>query len=240
VASDISEIYNRYREAGFGSYAAPIHSKRLNRDFHLNYGDLLPRNRDAAILDIGCGPGHFLFWLKGLGYENIHGVDLTRSAVEHCHAHGLQNVECISGLQPFLEPRPSSFDLVTMNDVIEHFPRDQVIPTLSLVKSCLRKDGRIIIKTLNMANPGGRYLRYADFTHWLGFTETSLRQVLIAAGFSNASVRAYGIPIHSFKTVLRVSAQWVWNCLLALVLLIDLGTDRPSIKSKLILAVGSA
>jgi hypothetical protein len=39
-----------------------------------------------------------------------------------------------------------------------------------------------------MANVLGNYSRYADLTHQAGYTETSLRQLLLSAGFARADV----------------------------------------------------
>ena len=47
-----------------------------------NYKAFLPEDRNAAILDIGCGPGDFVRYLHGLGYRNITAVDIDEAAVD--------------------------------------------------------------------------------------------------------------------------------------------------------------
>jgi 2-polyprenyl-3-methyl-5-hydroxy-6-metoxy-1,4-benzoquinol methylase len=237
--SSLREVYDSYASSGLGSYSIPLHSKSLLEDHQLNYHQLLPANRDARVLDIGCGTGHFLFWLRELGYLNVLGVDVSEVAVEHCRAHGVEHVELIGNLGSFLESHPAQFDVVTMNDVIEHIPHGDMMNVLASVRESLAPGGRLIVKTLNMANPGGLYLRYADFTHLVGFTETSLRQVLLAVGFVKVEVTPYKIQTHTAKRRLWVTAQGLWRRYLKLLLLLELGADRPTILSKTLLAVAA-
>ena len=58
---------------------------------------VLPQDKSAKILDIGCGMGQMLHALRVLGYENVYGVDISDEAVEHCRALGL-NVEKVIDL----------------------------------------------------------------------------------------------------------------------------------------------
>jgi 2-polyprenyl-3-methyl-5-hydroxy-6-metoxy-1,4-benzoquinol methylase len=48
----------------------------------------LPENREAKILDIGCGFGLFLSKIKELGYTNVSGVDIDVDAVNFCKEKG--------------------------------------------------------------------------------------------------------------------------------------------------------
>ncbi len=53
----------------------------------------------------------------------------------------------------------------------------------------LDKDGVIIIRVPNMEHPlRASYHLYQDFTHETGFTRSSLKQCLFAAGFGDISV----------------------------------------------------
>jgi SAM-dependent methyltransferase len=52
------------------------------------------------------------------------------------------------------------------------------------VRESLKDGGRVVIRTPNMANILGMYSRYMDLTHYHGYTELSLRQLLREAGFS--------------------------------------------------------
>ena len=50
--------------------------------YELNFGKYLPAKMDARILEIGCGGGHFLYFLKKKGYTNYLGIDISSEAIE--------------------------------------------------------------------------------------------------------------------------------------------------------------
>ena len=58
-----------------------------------------------------------------------------------------------------------------------------------MVNNSLNKQGTVVIRVPNMANPFSLGSRYSDTTHEIGFTEASLRQVLKIEGFE--SIRFY-------------------------------------------------
>src|SRR5450756_98215 len=50
--------------------------------FERNYSLLLPTDRNSFILDIGCGAGQFLYFLRRRGYLNLFGVDTSAPMLE--------------------------------------------------------------------------------------------------------------------------------------------------------------
>lgn len=185
---------------------------RYTNYFRKNYGKYLPANKKVSILEIGCGTGHFLTFLKGLGYTNVIGVDLSPVNVEICKKHGL-NVQLVEGFS-YLEATETKFDLVVMNDVIEHIPKDRVIPSLKIIFRNLGDHGTLIIKTLNMANPISLDTLYCDFTHWWGYTEKSLTFVCLEAGFQK--VRTANLVIFPnivfIDQCFRLVYKWLHVC----------------------------
>jgi len=76
-----------------------------------------------------------------------------------------------------------------MFHVIEHVAKRQAVPFLNAVRKALAPGGVLLLETPNMANPFlGLTFRYADFTHEVGYTETSIHYVLQAAGFHDITV----------------------------------------------------
>jgi SAM-dependent methyltransferase len=149
---------------------------------------VLPSDRSAAILDIGCGLGQVLAELRKAGYSAACGVDISQEAVTQCLALGL-NVEEIASIPEYCAASATRFDLVIMSHVLEHLPKDEIIDTLWLVREKLMKPGAaLFIATPNAQANTGAYWAYEDFTHNVIFTAGSLIFVLRAAGFNSVEI----------------------------------------------------
>lgn len=146
---------------------------------------LLPRNRESRIVDIGMGYGHLLRYLLDNGYLYVGGIDsspqLVKLVREYLHG-GPDFIELVQAFE-FLMNNKEMFDVITIYDVIEHIPLDEIEQTVCAIHNALKQGGRVIIRTPNMANILGTYSRYMDITHVHGFTEFSLQQLLQNAGF---------------------------------------------------------
>lgn len=196
VASlDVHQAYAHYLSTHFGGdIREGDESFALQeRYFRKNYLPHLPQRRDARIVDLGCGLGHFLFFLQRAGYANILGVDVGRQCIEFCQSRGFPVVE--EEIASHLDQHPERADAFILNDVLEHQTKDQMWVLLELMRERLVPGGVALIKVPNVAHPLlGASSRYLDITHELGFTENSLEQVLLMAGF--ADVRVFGPDIY--------------------------------------------
>lgn len=166
------------------------------RYFRTNYLHFLPTDRQTPVLDIGCGLGHFLYFLKMEGFTNRTAVDMCAEALEQCVARELvtRDRAVHADARMYLQSQKSTFGAIVMNDVIEHIEKQAIIPMLAASKDALRPGGVLIIKTFNAANPVvGSSSRYLDFTHTVGFTEESLRFVCYNAGFTNVVIHSQNI-----------------------------------------------
>ena len=146
----------------------------------------LPSDKKAKILDLGCGWGHQLLALWHAGYHRIEGVDLVAEQVETCNegAAGRFQVHCIGGIE-VLSDKIDVYDLVILNDVIEHVPVPEAVPLLRAVFQALVPGGCVVLRTPNMSTILAMYSRYIDLTHLTGYTEFSIQQLLDQAGFED-------------------------------------------------------
>ena len=175
----------------------------------------LPRDRDAAILDLGCGYGKNLMVLQELGYANCCGVDLSREQVEYAHQHlGLAGVECADALQ-WLDGREDTFEAILVMDVLEHLPLSDLMDLGSKVRAALKPGGVLLVQTPNGMSPLNPFA-YGDLTHVRAFTAQSLRQFFLHSGLEPVAYREaleHSHNIRSFvkraiwKTVLRPAVQ---------------------------------
>ena len=169
--------------------------------FDLMYREILPKEKDAAILDFGCGTGHFLFFLKCNGYQNITGIDRSAQQIEYCRKHVHDCVQVVDGLE-FLANQHDTYDAISAHDVLEHFSKDQTLSFLDLVYQGIKPGGLLILRVPNMSNPFSLDSRYNDFTHETGFTSKNLVQLLSTVGFKDIQVLPQKIAIRSFRNFL--------------------------------------
>ena len=95
--------------------------------------------RDLRILDIGCGAGGMLSFLRR--YGTAAGVDASPEAVEMA---GREGADVRVGMLPADIPfAPGSFDVVTLLDVLEHVEADSA--ALDTIRALLRPGGHLIV-----------------------------------------------------------------------------------------------
>lgn len=171
--------------------------------FELNYKKFIPSLKKAKILDVGCGAGHFLYYLEKKRFTDFLGIDISPQQVDFCRENVTQRVKEADAFE-FLQAQENAFDAIVANDLLEHIPKEETIPFMKLVHTALRDKGIFLVRTPNMGNPFSVYPRYKDFTHEAGFTDRSLYQVFWTAGFRDIQILPYrNYPLGSLKRVLE-------------------------------------
>lgn len=148
----------------------------------------LPDDRDARILDVACGEGALLSYLRSRGYRNLEGFDISRENVRICHRLGLPFVAERDLTRLPCEPASGAYDLIFAMDVIEHIPKDSAAGVLEALRLRLKREGSLVIQTPNMGYLLAQFYRYGDLTHEFGVNENSMVDLLVAAGFSDTSI----------------------------------------------------
>lgn len=169
--------------------------------FDLDFGNFLPLNKNAKILDIGCGTGHFLHFLMEKGYTNHFGIDMSQSQIKFCKKFITRCCETSDAFE-YLKNKSEVYSIISVNDVLEHIPKEKVIMFLEMIYLALKRDAKLFLKLPNMSNPFALNNRYSDFTHECGFTEKSIYQVLYLAGFRKIMIKAPKISLKSIKNAL--------------------------------------
>jgi 2-polyprenyl-3-methyl-5-hydroxy-6-metoxy-1,4-benzoquinol methylase len=168
------------------------HRKRPTpMQYRARYGWLLrfAPNQAARILDIGCGAGEIIEFFLQNGYQNVWGVDASESEVALARQRIGDRAHLLDA-NSFLTENDEPFDLVIMNAVIEHFPLEAAHRVLNSISLHLSAEGRLVIRTINCANPLSLYRRYVDITHVIGFTPESITQLLLLSGLEVEGVYA--------------------------------------------------
>jgi len=147
--------------------------------------------RNKRVLDVGCATGYIAKELKNQGCEVV-GLDISPEAVQAagqiCDQAFVADVQ--SGLPD--EIKKSSFDYITLSDVLEHLTNPQ--QALQNLSPYLKPAGQLLISTPNIANYAVRLRLLAgrfdyteegimDKSHLHFFTRKSLINMLDRAGY---------------------------------------------------------
>ena len=202
------EIYTHYLGQSVNSqeFIQSLNQSQHHRQFEAWWGDVLPQDVNAPILDVGCGWGGFLAFLQSRGYTDLAGVDSSPQQVEIAQRLGLQQVE-VGDIFDALYKFPNHYSCIIAFNVLEHLDKDQVLPFLKAAKAALRPNGCLLLELPNSNSPFGSRTRYWDFTHELSFTPTSLLQIFEVVGFSGVQLRERDPVVHGLKSLVR-SILW--------------------------------
>jgi len=105
--------------------------------------------RPGKLLDVGCGNGRFLAEMRDLGWE-VQGVEVDAQAAEA--ARQVFGIPVFIGDLEHASFHENSFDVVTLNHVIEH-----VYDPIKLLSECrrvLRPEGMLVVTTPNIRGLG--------------------------------------------------------------------------------------
>jgi 2-polyprenyl-3-methyl-5-hydroxy-6-metoxy-1,4-benzoquinol methylase len=137
-------VPNRYRAVGRLLYFFPFRRRTIDLDVMC-----LPALPGGKLLEIGCGNGAFLARMHRLGW-NVCGLDTDPAAVSW--GKQVYGLDLICGTVDSLKLPENSYDVITMNHVIEH-----VHDPGGLLRECrriLRPGGKLILTTPNAGSFG--------------------------------------------------------------------------------------
>lgn len=189
------------------------------------FGKFLPKNKEAKILDLGCGSGNFLAWLHALGYENTRGVDISEEQIERGREVGVKNL-ILGDAKEFLREHQNRFDVIFARDFIEHIPREELVELVACIQSSLKEKGYFVCQTLNGESLLAGRLFYGDLTHETAFTWRSIRQLCLLAGFKSVETYPQRPVIKGIKSFLRYCLWRVIECGLQIYLLAATGDAK--------------
>jgi SAM-dependent methyltransferase len=235
-----TRIYGAYISARKPSHAPttleglkpriPYLQKLIRRHF--------PHDRNAPILDLGCGYGALIHLARQTGYRNIRGVDGSTEQVAAAKQLCIEGVEQGDVMEALAKEPAAALDCLIAFDLIEHFNRNELIPLIDEMHRILRPGSRLIIHTPNAESPFGMRMRYGDITHEQAFTRTSLSQLLLSTGFFRVDCYEDQPVPHGAKSAARWLLWEIIRCFLRLYLAVETGdTGRNAIFSQNFLAV---
>jgi 2-polyprenyl-3-methyl-5-hydroxy-6-metoxy-1,4-benzoquinol methylase len=205
------------------------------RSYEARLGKFLPDDRGATCLDVPCGYGNMLYFLRRRGYETLAGWDLDSAQVALARLLDLpaREGDCFDALA---DPA-AAYDVVTSVDFVEHLDRDRALEFLALCFARLRPGGLLILRTPCADGPFGAHDRYNDLTHRWAMTSNVLQAFLGMVGFERVAILDERPQPTSLKGALRTLAFHPVRAAASLFCL-ALGLDPPRVWSRSMWGVG--
>ena len=163
--------------------------------------------RDASILELGCGPGHMMTYLRDKGFGNVEGIDISAEQVEIAARAGLR--AAVADVFAHLDGR-RRWNVLLALDFVEHFGKDELMRLVPAMRDALEPGGILILQTPNGAGLFPHQIVYGDLTHMTIFTPESLRQLLRLHGLGEFRFAETGPAPKDLRGRLRLAA---WRCI---------------------------
>ena len=167
----------------------------------------LPSNKSAAVLDLGCGTGDFLLFLKNQGFTNLSGVEYSEEmkAMSEQTAGGIRIV--YHDATAYLKETEKRYDFILCAHLLEHFEKSKVLETIKLAREKLNTGGRLVLYTPNFASPFGLMIAFGDFTHITHFSGIAMAQLANMSSFEIDYIGGNGPVPFGFAGTLK-SLLW--------------------------------
>ncbi len=104
-----------------------------------------------SILDIGCFAGSFLSLLSEAQFKQQIGIDMLPTQIAYANQqYGTPYRRFINGkVEDIADSHRSSFDVITLIEVIEHLNHEEIRGLLTATAGLLKPGGRLIVSTPN-------------------------------------------------------------------------------------------
>jgi SAM-dependent methyltransferase len=144
----------------------------------------------GVAVDLGAGRGEMVEVMSNHGLSSF-GIDADESVVA---AAGRKGIDVrLSDIDSFLDKcEPSSLDVVTAIQVVEHVNTDQLESWLGKIHRALKPGGVFIAETPNPHAIDAFKAFWVDVTHVRPYYPESLLHMVQSAGFSRAEIWAPG------------------------------------------------
>ncbi|HEY8516457.1 MAG TPA: class I SAM-dependent methyltransferase [Candidatus Binatia bacterium] len=145
----------------------------------------------GRLLDVGCATGVLLDVARARGWQ-VEGVDVSEFAVAHCRERGLT---VHHGLLENVRLPAEHFDVVVMDDTIEHLPDPR--RTLLELHRVIAPGGLLTINTCDEGGllrrvMGRHWFHYKPLEHLFYFDRRNLARLLEDTGFTVLSTELSG------------------------------------------------
>jgi len=209
--SDWDELLRREREwqnrvgGQLQERIASLPGTQLVLDHQFNrIADALASRVEGRVLDIGCGTGTLLKWMKERQQVEAFGLDLAQQSLLLGKRDGLTKGLC--GCAEALPVKDSSFSCIVCKGSVHHFT--DAVQALEEMYRVLMPGGKVVFfepmgsfvtNWVRKVVPGtGKYESPVDLSHKEEFTAWMLQQHLKGAGFVDIEASFHDVLAYPF------------------------------------------
>ncbi len=232
IKETILEEYYNYdlRNSGREQASNSILKKLLVSPFVSTYRRMyyrtIPFSDKGKVLDIGCGNGNYLAWLKTLGWA-VHGVEPDEASAKFAAQE--YGIDTFCGDLLDAHYPGSFFDCITMWHSLEHSHRP--LETLKEVNRILKPNGFVLISAPNIDSMEAKLLKGNSFLfdvprHLYDFSPRTLGAMLNKTGFTvqktiydsriDTFQWSFNLLLEEKKSKLRMESKWRKNIVVRL------------------------
>jgi 2-polyprenyl-3-methyl-5-hydroxy-6-metoxy-1,4-benzoquinol methylase len=202
------ELYPRFYGRSLQAGSRALESKINEPVNHFRSAMIEAFKKPGSVLDIGCGKGFFLEFMRRKGWR-VSGLEASSNHVRYAR-------ECLrlegvgNGSWPQGEIQKLHVDVVTMFHVIEHLLSP--VESVSAVHDVLKPGGLLVLETPNLGSWPARLFRHRWVTldaprHVNVFSEKTLRSCLEKAVFEIVHLRTFSPSTMEYSESLRYTLQ---------------------------------
>lgn len=177
-----------------------------------NTVDIVKNLPGEDVLDFGCGKGFITYEVSKIK-KNILGLDHSKKAIDFAKKF-FKKVKFRLGNSSFLSRNKSSYDIVIMNNIIEHIPLNEHSNILRSIYNVLRDKGYCVISTPNYYSlynlirlSLGKPINFRNEDHTKEFSIPEMKELLKEAGFNEIRIK----PQFQFKSFKENKIAPLWN-----------------------------
>lgn len=197
-----------------------------------------PADRNAAVLDLGCGHGAILWAAKKAGYTNLTGVDASPEQVAAARHLGILGVRQGDLRTELAATASASQDVILLYDLFHYFTPAEQFAIADDVHRVLKPGGRWILHLPNGEALFASRMRYWDVLAICSFTRVSIGQILLTCGFRDIRCFEDQPVVHGPVSAMRWLSWQAIRLASRFVLAAETGeTGRDAIFSQVFLAV---
>ena len=178
---DFYQVYDRQRV-----YVPAVVRRKHIRSFDDQFWKPAEARTTHSVLELGCGTGLFLAYLKAKGVSDVVGVDSDAKACEFMPPEIAERV-IVGDIWDAVAGFDRQFDRIALFDVLEHFSHAEGRRLLAALRPLLKSDGRIVIRVPNAASPWGLQYQFGDLTHKAMYGPGGLSHLALAAGYDTVT-----------------------------------------------------